>query len=329
MLLAKGNVHDGVSREMLYAAGAVTAAGSTLSFVRNRALLTRMLSLSLSLAAGAHLRVACNGAGGRVLSTAEEYAAAGFGDAGRIEVVGCDACDRDTYCYAPGTATASMRNGVCVCDCGSDGYGEACVPVGAPALPPAVGTASSVFVREGVTVRSVFVVPASASEVTLRHVVLDGVCPVLYVPWMARDGVRIVVQNVSPLNGAVLYVMGGGSLRGAVAAGSDEGGPVELSVCDVEALNGALVLTGTFPAGSVLTVTDSLLVAATSTPLVYLPGSQSSPYAPVLVLSGLRFVRSVLVVSGVALVTVVTGGRTVVVDGAVLELVGGGVALDA
>ncbi|EKF26710.1 dispersed gene family protein 1 (DGF-1), putative, partial [Trypanosoma cruzi marinkellei] len=32
MLLAKGNVHDGASREMLYAAGAVTAAGSTLSF---------------------------------------------------------------------------------------------------------------------------------------------------------------------------------------------------------------------------------------------------------------------------------------------------------
>ncbi|KAF5216819.1 hypothetical protein ECC02_010365 [Trypanosoma cruzi] len=327
MLLAKGNVHDGVSREMLYAAGAVTAAGSTLSFVRNRALLPRMLSVSLSLAAGAHLRVACNDAGGRVLSTAEEYAAAGFGDAGSIDVAGCDACDRDTYCYAPGTASASMRNGVCVCACGSGGYGEACVPVGAPALPPAVGTASSVFVREGVTVRSVFVVPAGASEVTLRHVVLDGVSPVLYVPWMARDGVRIVVQNVSLLNGAVLYVMGGGALRDA--AGSDESGPVELSVCDVEALNGALVLTGTFPAGSVLTVTDSLLVAARPTPLVYLPGSQSSPYAPVLVLSGLRLVRSVLVVSGVSLVTVMTGGRTVVVDGAVLELVGGGVALDA
>ncbi|RNC52152.1 dispersed gene family protein 1 (DGF-1), partial [Trypanosoma cruzi] len=329
MLLAKGNVHDGVSREMLYAAGAVTASGSTLSFVRNRALLPRMLSLSLSLAAGAHLRVACNDASGRVLSTAEEYAAAGFGDAGSIDVVGCDACDRDTYCYAPGTASASMKDGVCVCACGSGGYGEACVPVGAPALPPAVGTASSVFVREGVTVQSVFVVPAGASEVTLRHVVLDGVSPVLYVPWMARDGVRIVVQNVSLLNGAVLYVMGGGSLHGAVSAGSDEGGPVELSVCDVEALNGALVLTGTFPAGSVLTVTDSLLVAARPTPLVYFPGSRSSPYAPVLVLSGLRLVRSVLVVSGVALVTVMTGGRTVVVDGAVLELVGGGVAVDA
>ncbi|RNC38366.1 dispersed gene family protein 1 (DGF-1), partial [Trypanosoma cruzi] len=240
-----------------------------------------------------------------------------------------DACDRDTHCYTPGTASASMRNGVCVCECGSGGYGEACVPVGAPALPPAAGTASSVFVREGVTVRSVFVVPAGASEVTLRHVVLDGVSPVLYVPWMARDGVRIVVQNVSLLNGAVLYVMGGGALRSAGAAGSDESGPVELSVCDVEALNGALVLTGTYPAGSVLTVTDSLLVAARPTPLVYLPGSQSSPYAPVLVLSGLRLVRSVLVVSGVALVTVMTGGRTVVVDGAVLELVGGGVALDA
>ncbi|RNC31888.1 dispersed gene family protein 1 (DGF-1), partial [Trypanosoma cruzi] len=329
MLLAKGNVHDGVSREMLYAAGAVTAAGSTLSFVRNRALLPRMLSLSLSLAAGAHVRVACNDAGGRVLSTAEEYAAAGFGDAGSIDVAGCDDCDRDTHCYAPGTASASMRNGVCVCACGSGGHGEACVPVGAPALPPAVGTAPSVFFREGVTVRSVFVVPAGASEVTLRHVVLDGVSPVLYVPWMARDGVRIVVQNVSLLNGAVLYVMGGGALRGAVSAGSDEGGPVELSVCDVEALNGALVLSGTFPAGSVLTMTDSLLVTARPTPLVYLPGSQSSPYAPVLVLSGLRLVRSVLVVSGVALVTVMTGGRTVVVDGAVLELVGGGVALDA
>ncbi|PWU98262.1 dispersed gene family protein 1 (DGF-1) [Trypanosoma cruzi] len=329
MLLAKGNVHDGVSREMLYAAGAVTAAGSTLSFVRNRALMLRMLSLSLSLAAGAHLRVACNDAGRRVLSTAEEYAAAGFGDAGSIDVAGCDACDRDTYCYAPGTASASIKNGVCVCECGSGGYGEACVPVGAPVLPPAVGTASSVFFREGVTVQLVFVVPAGASEVTLRHVVLDGVSPVLYVPWMARDGVRIVVQNVSLLNGAVLYVMGGGGLRGAGAAGSDESGPVELSVCDVEALNGALVLTGTFPAGSVLTVTDSLLVAARSTPLVYLPGSQSSPYAPVLVLSGLRLVRSVLVVSGVALVTVMTGGRTVVVDGAVLALVGGGVALDA
>ncbi|EAN85518.1 dispersed gene family protein 1 (DGF-1), putative [Trypanosoma cruzi] len=329
MLLAKGNVHDGVSREMLYAAGAVTAAGSTLSFVRNRALLPRMLSASLSLSAGAHLRVACNDAGGRVLSTAEEYAAAGFGDAGSIDVAGCDACDRDTHCYTPGTASASMRNGVCVCACGSGGYGEACVPVGASALPPAVGTAPSVFFREGVTVRSVFVVPAGASEVTLRHVVLDGVSPVLYVPWMARDGVRIVVQNVSLLNGAVLYVMGSGALRGAGAAGSDEGGPVELSVCDVEALNGALVLTGTFPAGSVLTVTDSLLVAARPTPLVYPPGSQSSPYAPVLVLSGLRLVRSVLVVSGVALVTVMTGGRTVVVDGAVLELVGGGVALDA
>ncbi|PWV01920.1 dispersed gene family protein 1 (DGF-1) [Trypanosoma cruzi] len=327
MLLAKDNVHDGVSREMLYAAGAVTAAGSTLSFVRNRALLPRMLSLSLSLAAGAHLRVACNDAGGRVLSTAEEYAAAGFGDAGSIDVVGCDACDMDTHCYAPGTASASMRNGVCECVCGSGGYGEACVPVGAPALPPAVGTASSVFLSEGVTVQSVFVVPAGASEVTLRHVVLDGVSAVLYVPWMARDGVRIVVQNVSLLNGAVLYVMGGGGLRGA--AGSDEGGPVELSVCDVEALNGALVLTGTFSAGSALTVTDTLLVAARPTPLVYLPGSQSSPYAPVLVLSGLRLMRSLLVVSGVALVTVMTGGRTVVVDGAVLELVGGGVALDA
>ncbi|RNC52389.1 dispersed gene family protein 1 (DGF-1), partial [Trypanosoma cruzi] len=298
MLLAKGNVHDGVSREMLYAAGAVTAAGSTLSFVRNRVLLPRMLSVSLSLSAGAHLRVACNDAGGRVLSTAEEYAAAGFGDAGSIDVAGCDACDRDTHCYAPGTATASMKDGVCVCACGSGGYGEACVPVGAPALPPAVGTASSVFVRENLTVRSVFVVPAGASEVTLRHVVLDGVSPVLYVPWMARDGVRIVVQNVSLLNGAVLYVMGGGALRGAGAAGSNESGPVELSVCDVEALNGAIVLTGTYPAGSVLTVTDSLLVAARPTPLVYLPGSQSSPYAPVLVLSGLRLVRSVLVVSG-------------------------------
>ncbi|KAF8285803.1 putative dispersed gene family protein 1 (DGF-1) [Trypanosoma cruzi] len=329
MLLVKGNVHDGVSREMLYAAGAVTAVGSTLSFVRNRVLLPRMLSVSLSLAAGAHLRVACNDAGGRVLSTAEEYAAAGFGDAGSIDFVGCDACDRDTHCYAPGTATASMKNGVCVCACGSGGYGEACVPVGAPALPPAADTASSVFVRENLTVRSVFVVPAGASEVTLRHVVLDGVSPVLYVPWMARDGVRIVVQNVSLLNGAVLYVMGGGGLRGAGAAGSNESGPVELSVCNVEALNGALVLTGTFPAGSVLTVTDSLLVAARPTPLVYLPGSQSLPYAPVLVLSGLRLVRSVLVVSGVALVTVMTGGRTVVVDGAVLELVGGGVALDA
>ncbi|EKF28324.1 dispersed gene family protein 1 (DGF-1), putative, partial [Trypanosoma cruzi marinkellei] len=146
---------------------------------------------------------------------------------------------------------------------------------------------------------------------------------------MARDGVRIVVQNVSLLNDAVLYVMGGGALRGAGAAGSDKSGPVELSVCDVEALNGALVLTGTFPAGSVLTVTDSLLVAARPTPLVYLPGSQSLPYAPVLVLSDLRLVRSVLVVSGVVLVTVVTGGRTVVLDGAVLELVGGAVVLDA
>ncbi|PWV04202.1 dispersed gene family protein 1 (DGF-1) [Trypanosoma cruzi] len=329
MLLAKGNVHDGVSREMLHAAGTVTAAGSTLSFLRNRALLPRMLSLSLSLLAGAHVRVACNDAGGRVLSTAEEYAAAGFGDAGSIDVAGCDDCDRDTQCYAPGTASASMTNGVCVCACGSGGHDEACVPVGAPALPPAVGTASRVFVRESVTVQSVFVVPAGAGEVTLRHVVLDGVSPVLYVPWMARDGVRIVVQNVSLLNGAVLYVMGGGALRGAGTAGSDEGGPVELSVCDVEALNGALVLTGTFPAGSVLTVTDTLLVATRPTPLVYLPGLQSSPYAPVLVLSGLRLVRSVLVVSGVALVTVMTGGRTVVVDGAVLELVGGGVALDA
>ncbi|EKF98125.1 dispersed gene family protein 1 (DGF-1), putative, partial [Trypanosoma cruzi] len=112
---------------MLYAAGAVTAAGSTLSFVRNRALLPRMLSVNVSLAAGAHLRVACNDAGGRVLSTAEEYAAAGFGDAGSIDVAGCDACDRDTHCYAPRTASASMRNGVCVCTCGSGGYGEACV----------------------------------------------------------------------------------------------------------------------------------------------------------------------------------------------------------
>ncbi|EKF26218.1 dispersed gene family protein 1 (DGF-1), putative, partial [Trypanosoma cruzi marinkellei] len=137
---------------MLYAAGGVTAAGSTLSFVRNRALLPRMLSLSLSLAAGAHVRVACNDAGGRALSTAEEYAAAGFGDAGSIDVAGCDACDRDTHCYAPGTASASMKNGACVCVCSSGGHGEACVPVGAPALSPAVGTAPRVFVLEGVMV---------------------------------------------------------------------------------------------------------------------------------------------------------------------------------
>ncbi|RNF15292.1 dispersed gene family protein 1 (DGF-1), partial [Trypanosoma cruzi] len=208
MLLAKGNVHDGVSKEMLYAAGAVTAAGSTLSFVRNRAQLPRMLSADLSLVAGAHLRVACNYAGGRVLSTAEEYAAAGFGDAGSIDVAGCDVCDRDTYCYASGTASVSMRNGLCACLCGSGGCGEACVPVGAPVLPPAAGTASSVFFREGVTVQSTFVVPAGANEVTLRHVLLDGV--------------RIVVQNVSLLNGAVLYVMGGGVRRALSPLGSDE-----------------------------------------------------------------------------------------------------------
>ncbi|EKF98693.1 dispersed gene family protein 1 (DGF-1), putative [Trypanosoma cruzi] len=200
MLLAKGNVHDGVSREMLYAAGAVTAAGSTLTFVRNRALLAAdAVGEPVACGWGAFEGGVQRRWASRVLSTAEEYAAAGFGDAGSIDVVGCDACDRDTHCYAPGTASASMKDGVCVCDCGSGGYGEACVPVGAPALPPAVGTASSVFFREGVTVRSVFVVPAGASEVTLRHVVLDGVSPVLYVPWMARDGVRIVVQNVSLL----------------------------------------------------------------------------------------------------------------------------------
>ncbi|ESL09276.1 hypothetical protein TRSC58_03007 [Trypanosoma rangeli SC58] len=325
MLLAKENMHDSVSKEMLYAAGAVTATGSTLSFVRNQGLFPRMLSVSVSLAAEAHLRVACNRADGRALSTADEYAAAGFGDAGGIDVVGCDTCDKDTYCYAPGTASANEQGGVCVCACSSgSGHGEACVPVGEPALPPAGGTASGVFLLEGVTVGSVFVVPNGAREVTLRHVVLDGVSPVIYVPWMARDGVRIVVQDVSLRNGAVLYVMGGGGLRGAGMAEGDEGRSVELSVCGMEAMNGAIVLKGAFPVGSALTITDSLLVSVKPTPLVYLPGSGSSPYAPVLVLSDLRLVRSMLIVSGVALVSVLTGGRTVVVDGAALGLVGGG-----
>ncbi|RNE97253.1 dispersed gene family protein 1 (DGF-1), partial [Trypanosoma rangeli] len=78
MLLAKENVHDSISKELLYAAGAVTATGSTLSFVRNQGLFLRMLSVSVSLAAEAQLRVACNRADGRVLSTADEYAAAGL-----------------------------------------------------------------------------------------------------------------------------------------------------------------------------------------------------------------------------------------------------------
>ncbi|RNC39019.1 putative dispersed gene family protein 1 (DGF-1), partial [Trypanosoma cruzi] len=298
----------------------VTLSGGTVS-IACCAATGATLVFGLTITSGA-VSVQCNRAGGRVLQSSGDYRMAGLPS---MSVVLCDGCAAALACFDALTASFSYR----ACSCLLGGYGEACMPVGAPALPPAVGTASSAFFREGVTVQSVFVVPAGASEVTLRHVVLDRVSPVLYVPWMARDGVRIVVQNVSLLNGAVLYVMGGGALRGAVAAGSDESGPVELSVCEVEALNGALVLTDTFLAGSVLTVTDSLLVATKPTPLVYLPGSQSSPYAPVLVLSGLRLVRSVLVVSGVALVTVVTGGWTVVVDGAVLELVGGGVALDA
>ncbi|KAF5223635.1 hypothetical protein ECC02_003367 [Trypanosoma cruzi] len=325
MLLAKGNVHDGVSREMLYAAGAVTAVGSTLSFVRNRALLPRMLSLSLSLAAGAHLRVACNDAGGRVLSTAEEYAAAGFGDAGSIDVAGCDDCDRDTHCYAPGTASAGMRNGVCVCVCGSGGYGEACVPVGAPALPASAGFIASAFEIENTVVQSTFVVPAGVSEVTLRHVVLDGVSPVLYVPWMARDGVRIFVQNVSLRNGAVLYVMGGG---GASRAWPSSELQLELSICSVEAFNGVIVLTGTFPAKSMLTMTESLLITTESTPLEYLLGSQAAVYTPALVLSGLQLVNSTLLMHGVGFLAVKSGGRTVIVDGAALRLDSSGVSLE-
>ncbi|EKF26047.1 dispersed gene family protein 1 (DGF-1), putative [Trypanosoma cruzi marinkellei] len=330
MLLAKGNVHDGVLREMLYAAGGVTAAGSTLSFVHNRVLLPRMLSLSLSLSAGAHLRVACNDAGGRVLSTVEEYAAAGFGDAGSIEVFGCDACDRDTYCYAPGTASASMKDGVCVCACGSSGYGEACVPVGAPALPSSAGFIASAFEIEDTVVQSTFVVPKGVSEVTLRHVVLDGVTPVLYVPWMARDGVRIFVQNVSLRNGAVLYVMGGGALRGvdAFRAWSSSELQLELSICSVEAFNGVIVLTGTFPAKSMLTMTESLLITTESTPLVYLLGSQAAVYTPVLVLSGLRLLNSTLLMHGIGFLAVKSDGRTVIVDGTALRLDSSGISLE-
>ncbi|RNF02115.1 dispersed gene family protein 1 (DGF-1), partial [Trypanosoma conorhini] len=329
MLLAKENVHDSASKEMLYAAGAVTANGSTLSFVRNRGLFPRMLSVELSLAAGAHLRAACNRAGGRALATADEYAAAGFGDAARLEVVGCDACDKDTYCYAPGTASASGRDGACVCACGGGGYGEACVPVGEPALPPAGVPASSVFAIENTVVQSEFVVPNGAREVRLRHVVLDGVHPVLYVPWMARGDVHIVVQNVSLRNGAVLYVMGGTVASRARAAAVAR--QLEVSVCSVEAFNGAIVLAGKFPAGSVMTVTDSLLITTEPTPLVYLPGSPSSPsslYAPALVLSDLRLVNSTLAMHGVAFLAATRDGRTVVVEGAALELHGSGIALD-
>ncbi|RNE97252.1 dispersed gene family protein 1 (DGF-1), partial [Trypanosoma rangeli] len=146
---------------------------------------------------------------------------------------------------------------------------------------------------------------------------------------MARGDARIVVQNVSLRNGAVLYVMGGGGLRGAGVTEGDEVRSVELSVCGVDAFNGAIVLTGKFPVGSVMTITDSLLITTEPTPFVYLPGSESSPYAPVLVLSDLRLVNSTLVVSGVAFLTVTRDGRAVAFDGAALELHGSSVALDA
>ncbi|ORC83729.1 dispersed gene family protein 1 (DGF-1), partial [Trypanosoma theileri] len=321
----------------MYAAGTVTASGSTLSFARNEGLSPRMLSVDIPFLPGTHLKAACNSVGGRVLTTAAEYAAAGFGNAARIEVVDCDTCDKDAYCYAPGTASAAEEGDECVCNCGSSGHGEACVPVENVTLPPAPSSPSS-FVLENTTVRSTIVVPTGVSEVTLRHVELDGVHTTIYVASRVVRGVRIVVQNVSLRNGAVLYVMGGAGGRRlrTVAQGEtaydiddDDSRAVQLSICGVVSFNGAIVLTGTFPAGSVLTMTDSLMITAAATPLVYLPGSQAAQYSPVLVLSNLRLVQSVLVLHGVSLVAVMAGGRTVVAEGAALELTGSGVALDA
>ncbi|KAH9593514.1 Dispersed gene family protein 1 [Trypanosoma melophagium] len=336
MLLMKANTHDSSEKEMVYVSGTVKASGSTLSFARNEGQYSRMLSVDFSLGAGSHLKAACNSVGGKVLTTETEYAAAGFGNAARIEVVGCEKCDKDAYCYASGTASAAEEGGDCVCTCSSSGHGEVCVPVEGVTLPPAPTPPSS-FVLENATVRSTVVVPTGVSEVTLRHVELDGVQTVVYVPWTASTGVRIVVQDVSLRNGAVLYVMGGMGLRRSnFVRGVDnyighdgDNHPVELSICSIFSGDGAIALTGSFPADSILSITDSLLATTGSTSFLYTSTEKSAGYAPGLLLSSLRLVRSALIVYGVSIVSAMVGGSAVVADGTVFELSNSGIAMDA
>ncbi|KEG10670.1 dispersed gene family protein 1 (DGF-1) [Trypanosoma grayi] len=325
MLLMKGNTHDSIAKEMLSAVDAVSVEESTLSFARNKGLFPKMLSVKVSLEKGAHMRAACNSIGGSALTTAGEYAAAGFGKAGSIEVVGCDTCDKDTYCYAPGAASATEVGGECKCACSDSGHGEACVPVGGVELPPAPRGPLSSFVLENMTLTSTVAVPRGTTEVALRDLVMDGVHMAIYVPWMANDSVQIAIQNVSLRNGSALYVMGGTTARRAAPA---NGQRVELSVCSVESFNGVIALTGTFPPESVLTITNSLLITVSSTPLLYLPDSHAAKHAPALILSNLRLVQSVLVVYDVFFLAIGSKVRMVVADGAALELIGGGIALD-
>ncbi|ORC89928.1 dispersed gene family protein 1 (DGF-1), partial [Trypanosoma theileri] len=205
MLLMKANTHDNSEKEMVMVAGTVTAGESILSFVRNQVLSPRMLSAKIETNAGAHLKVSCNTVGGNKLTKATEYAAAGFGNAAQINVFGCETCDKDTYCYPSGAVSSAEENGDCVCKCRRDSYGEVCLPVESITLPPvSKPLKSSAFALENTTVQSPLVVTRDVKEVTLRNLVMEGVQTVLYVPWMAKDNIRIFLQNISLRNGAVL-----------------------------------------------------------------------------------------------------------------------------
>ncbi|KAH9588661.1 Dispersed gene family protein 1 [Trypanosoma melophagium] len=326
MLLMKANTHDSSEKEMLHADGAIKVSGSTLSFVRNQGLSPRMLSANSLTVDDGHVRVSCNTVGGNKLTKAAEYTVAGFGSDVPIEIVGCDTCDKGAYCYAFGTTSSTEANGECVCTCGNNGHGEVCAPVEGVTLPPVPSPQSSSFLLENATVDSMVVVTRGMSEVILRDLVMEEVQTVIYVPWMAKGSLRILLQNISLRNGAVLYIVGGSGIRRTLTL--DDNQRVDLSVCGVETFNGVITLAGTFPEDSVLTITNSLLITTEVTPLVYLPGTTAEPHAPALLLWNLHLERSVMVFREVALLSMVTGGQALVAGGSLLQLANSGIALD-
>ncbi|KAF5213943.1 hypothetical protein ECC02_013503 [Trypanosoma cruzi] len=110
---------------------------------------------------------------------------------------------------------------------------------------------------------------------------------------MARVGVRIVVQNVSLRNGAVLYVMGGGALRGAMLAASFVSG-LWLSVRG-NSVSGRLLLLPSYPRSAELVQSTLTLHGNAGSGPVVMDGTVALGGA------GRRFVVGCLTLNGQAL----------------------------
>ncbi|RNF01077.1 putative dispersed gene family protein 1 (DGF-1), partial [Trypanosoma conorhini] len=230
--------------------------------------------------------VQCNRVGDTMLHTAADYATHGLAS---VEIVPCGGCAAALNCFP--SLTSSVEG--CACQCSPGGAGAACLPPGVPLAKPTGDTRGclrNVAVTESVTFGG------EQATLCFEAVVFSGPITAtvdLRLMDAFAEELRVTLRQCLLAGGAQLRIKGLDEHTSQLMPG------VLVSMENVTATEGTIVLQGTLPPRSRVLLADAAL-SATVNGSRYAPvtaGAEGKRYGPVLVLDALRLLSSQLVLT--------------------------------